>query len=42
MFAYGTYVLEGEVDAKFLWVIYRIYFKETLYQTTQLIFAGKL
>ena len=39
-FVYETYVLEGEVDANFLWVIYGIYFR-TLYQTTQAIFAGK-
>ena len=41
MFVYGTYVLEGEVDANFFWVIYGIDFRETLYQTMQAIFAGK-
>ena len=41
MFVYGTYVLEGEVDGNFFWVIYGIYFRETLYQTMQAIFAGK-
>ena len=41
MFLYGTYVLEGEVYAKFLWVIYGIYLRETPYQTTQAIFVGK-
>ena len=34
MFVYGTYVLEGEADAKFS-------FGETPYQTTRAIFAGK-
>ena len=41
MSVYGTYVLEGEVDGNFFWVIYGIYFRETLYQTMQAIFAGK-
>ena len=41
MFLYGNYVLEGEVDANFFWVIYGIYFRERLYRTTQAIFAGK-
>ena len=29
MFVYETYLLEGEADAKFLWVIYGIYFRKT-------------
>ena len=41
MFVYGTYVLEGEADAKFFWMKCRIYFRETPYQTTEAIFAGK-
>ena len=41
MFVYGTYVLEGEADAKIFWMKCRIYFRETPYQTTEAIFAGK-
>ena len=41
MFVYGTYVLEGEADAKFFWMKCQIYFRETPYQTTEAIFAGK-
>ena len=41
MFVYGTYVLEGEADAKFFWMKCRIYFRETPCQTTEAIFAGK-
>ena len=41
MFVYRTYVLEGEADAKFFWMKCRIYFRETPYQTTEAIFAGK-
>ena len=31
VFVYGTYVLEEETDPNFLWVIYGIYFRKTLY-----------
>ena len=41
IFVYGTYVLEGREMLNFLWVIYGIYFRETLYQTMEAIFAGK-
>ena len=42
MFVYGTYVSEGEVDAKFsLGDVWNLFQRDT-YQTTQAIFAGKL
>ena len=42
MFVYGICVLEGEADAKFFGeVMYGIYFRDAIYQTTQAIFAGK-
>ena len=42
MFIYETYALEGEAHSKFFyWVIYGIYFRKIIYQTTQAIFAGK-
>ena len=39
MFVYGTYVLEGEADAKYM--RYGIYCRQIIYQTTQATFSGK-
>ena len=39
MFVYGTYALKGRQIQNFLWVIYRIYFKNIFHQTTN--FTGK-